>query len=200
MGAAVCILALDPGHKLGYCVDGENPRAPRSGVCELPRNFPDYGKTWCYLETWLGMMIEQYRVTVLSWEAPIIFGGKRGSTRPTNSQAIEFAIGIGTVCELVGARRGLVCWKAPMGTVRLHFTGNGHADKGQVYARCLAVGYPVASYDAADATAIWDFTGHVYRRGGLVPGPLFADPERVRSIRRQAPALSEEFHAPNPDD
>ena len=31
------------------------------------------------------MTIEQYRVTVLAWEAPVIFGGKRGSTSAPNA-------------------------------------------------------------------------------------------------------------------
>ncbi len=194
------ILALDPGHALGYCVSGDHPGSPRSGVCQLPRNYPDYGKTWCYLETWLQMTVEQHGVTVLAWEAPLIFGGKKGSNKPTNSHAIEFAFGVGSVCELVGARLGLICWKVPMGTARLHFTGNGRADKGQVYARALALGYPVTSTDAADATAIWDFTSHMYRAGGLVAGPLFADPEKVRSLRRPAPSLAEEIDAPHTDD
>ena len=183
------ILALDPGHKLGYCVDGEKPGVPRTGVCELPRHGQDRGKTYCYFETWLRMTIEQYGVTVLAWEAAIIFGGKKGSTMKTNADTIEFAFAIGAIAELVGTRLGLICWKAPLGTVRRHFTGSGRADKGQVYARCLALGYPVESYDAADATAIWDFIGHMYRRRDLVAGPLFTPPGKVRSMRRSAPEI-----------
>ncbi len=137
------------------------------------------------------MTVEQYGVTVLAWEAPIIFGGKKGSTMKTSADAIEFAFGIGAIAELVGTRLGLICWKAPLGTVRRHFTGSGRADKGQVYARCLALGYPVTSYDAADATAIWDFIGHMYRRRDLVAGPLFTPPDKVRSMRRAAPEIDE---------
>ncbi len=201
----VCILALDPGHKLGYCVDGERPSDPITGVCQLPRSYPDNGKAWSYLVTWLEMMVEQYGVTVLAFEAPLVFGGKRGSNRKTNADAIEFAYAFGGICELVAARRGLACWKAPMGTVRLHFTGSGKADpaKGRVYQRCLALGYRVTSYDAADAAAIWDFAGHIYRRSNLVAGPLFADPSKVRTIRRPAPALNADdggIDAANSDD
>ena len=193
MPAPVCILALDPGHKLGYAVDGEKPNDPRTGVCELPRNYPDYGKTWCFLETWLRMTIEQFKVTVLAWEAPLLFGGEKGSNIPTNAQAIEFAYGVGIICELVGARLGITCWKAHMRTVRHHFTGRGNADKGQVFARCLALGYQVTSHDAADACAIWDFAGHIYKRSNMVAGPLFVDQkqQKVRTMRRQAPDLDE---------
>jgi hypothetical protein len=198
----VCILTLDPGHKLGYCVDGDEPGQPKAGVCELPRNYPDYGKTWCFLETWLRMTVEKHRVTVLAWEAPLLFGGPKGSTTPTNATAIEFAFGVGIVCELVGTRLGLTCWKVNMGTVRLHFTGSGKSDpaKGRVFARCLALGYDVTSYDAADAAAIWDFMCHKYQRPKLAAGPLFTDPKKVRSIRGPAQSLDEEFYAPNPDD
>ena len=189
--ASPCILALDPGHKLGYAVD--DPAAPnrcRNGVCQLPRTYPETGRELRFAETWLISMIEQFAVRVLIWEAPIPFGGKKGSTTITNQHAIEFALALGGVFDLVGAKLELVaCWKANMGTVRHHFTGNGRADKGMVHARALAVGYDVASYDASDAVAIWDFAKHKYKAEGLVAGPLFADP--LRSMRRQAPELEE---------
>jgi hypothetical protein len=201
----VCILALDPGRKLGYCVNGQTPGDPITGVCALPRTYPDNGKAWSFLTTWLEMMVGQYGVTVLAWEAPLVFGGPKGSSRPTNADAIEFAYAFGGICEFVGERLGLICWKAPMGTVRLHFTGNGAPDpnKGRVYSACLARGYRVTSYDAADACAIWDFMSHKYRASGLVAGPLFADPSKVRSIRRPAPALNADdggIDAANSDD
>lgn len=190
----VCILALDPGHKLGYCVNGQTPGDPITGVCALPRSYPDNGKAWSYLATWLEMMVNQYGVSVLAWEAPLVFGGKKGSSTPTNESTIEFAYGFGAICEFVGERLGLVYWRANMGTVRLHFTGSGKADpaKGRVYSACLARGYRVTSHDAADAAAIWDFMAHKYRQSNLVAGPLFADPSKVRSIRRPAPALLDE--------
>ena len=61
-------------------------------------------------------MIEQFAVRVLIWEAPIPFGGKKGSTTITNQHAIEFALALGGVFDLVGAKLELVaCWKANMG-------------------------------------------------------------------------------------
>jgi Holliday junction resolvasome RuvABC endonuclease subunit len=187
------ILALDPGHALGYAVDGSEPGELVTGVCDLPRGGQDRGKTYSYFATWLEMTVNQYGVTVLAWEAPIIFGGKKGSTMKTNAATIEFAFGLAAIAEMVGHRLGLICWKAPLGTVRLHFTGNGKADKGQVYARCLALGYDVTSLDAADAAAIWDFIGHMYRRRDLVAGPLFTPPGKARSMRRAAPEIDAEL-------
>jgi hypothetical protein len=189
----VRILALDPGHKLGYCVDdAESPDKIRTGVCELPRHGPDRGKTWCYLESWLLEMITQFRVTVLATEAPVPFGGRKGSTMATSADAINFPIGLAAVVELVGTRAGCICWAAPIATVRRHFTGSGKAGpeaKGRVYQRCRLLGLPVESLDAADATAIHDFCAHIYRRADLIPGPLFVAPGRSRSMRRPAPDL-----------
>ena len=190
MGGTPCILALDPGHRLGYAVD--DPAAKngcRTGVCLVPSHYPDTGKDLRFAEAWLITMVEQFGAQVLIWEAPVVFGGGRGSTMKTNAASIEFAYALGGVFDLVGTKLQLACWKANMGTVRLHFTQHGHADKGRVYQRALAVGYDVATFDAADAVAIWDFAKHKYRAEGLVAGPLFADP--LRSMRRQAPELEE---------
>ena len=182
----VRILALDPGHKLGYCVDGNEPDELKTGVCELPRGGLDRGIPYSFFETWLGMTIDQYEITVLGWEAPIIFGGKKGSTTKTNADTIEFAFGLCAIAELVAYRRKLICWKCNIGTVRLHFTGNGRARKDHVFQRCLKMGLDVASFDAADAAAIHDFLAHMYKRPRLPAGPLFTPPSRVRSMRRRA--------------
>jgi hypothetical protein len=187
------ILALDPGHRLGYAVDDlQAPNSCKTGVCVIPSHYPDIGKELRFAEVWLTHTIEQYGVEVLIWEAAIPFGGKRGSTVRTNSAAIQFAASLAGVFDLVGTRLGLKCWQANLGTVRLHFTGNGKADsagKGRVYQRALALGYDPESLDASDAVAIWDFCKHRYRADGLVAGPLFADP--LRSMRRPAPEMED---------
>jgi hypothetical protein len=180
-----CILALDPGHKAGYAVDDETAaNGCRTGVAHLPRHYPDTGKELSFLERWLAEAIEQFMPGVIVWEAPIIFGGRKGSTIATSASTIEFAFSFQAICELVGARYQIQCWKVNVGTARLHFVGHGRCDKGTVYSRALALGYGVQSHDEADAVAIWDFVKHKYRSGALVAGPLFADP--LRSMRRPA--------------
>jgi Holliday junction resolvasome RuvABC endonuclease subunit len=182
----VRILALDPGHKLGWAVDGEAPGSLITGTEILPGKAPDNGKTFLHFEDWLFDMIDVHKPNVLAWEAPIIFGGAKGSTTPTNHFAIHFAIGIASIAELAGERTGLDCWQAPLMTVRHHFCGDGKAKKDAVYDKCLEMGWPVKGLDAADATAIWDLCAHVYRRDKLIPGPLFA--KRV-SLSRPAPEI-----------
>ncbi len=187
------ILALDPGHKLGWAVDGRRPGELITGVEILPGQAPDHGVAYCHFQDWLAEMIDIHRVQVLAWEAPVAFGGFKqswgGRKLVTNQAAVEFLYGLGAVAELVGTVAGLLCWKAVTATVRRHFVGNGRAEKMDVFIRCRALGWPVETLDAADAAAIWDLAAHIYRRADVVAGPLFTAPAKRRGIRRAAPEL-----------
>jgi Holliday junction resolvasome RuvABC endonuclease subunit len=185
---APVILALDPGHKTGYAVDDPDAaNGCRTGILEMPREYPKTGLELCFLERWLLEMIEQFEVTVLAWEAPLVFSKPESAT--TTSETMEFAFYFGAVCDLVGTRNGIATWKVHAVTARHHFTGSGRAKKDHVYQRAKLNGYQVKSFDASDAVAIWDFIAHKYGHRNLPAGPLFG--KSTRSMRRSAPELDD---------
>jgi len=167
------ILALDPGHALGYAVDDpEAPNGVRTGIAHLPEG--DTGPAYVFLADWLALMIEHYDVGVIAWELQLHFASP-GMGGNTNLESIGFLHGVCAVAELVAAQRRLECWRVPSSTARLHFTGSGKGKgaKRRVLERARELGYEVKGFDAADALAIWDVVAHEIRHPGVIAGPLF---------------------------
>lgn len=169
------VLALDIATVTGFAVDRPTGGdKPLTGTFRSEHDGDDFGQAYVEFERQLCDLIAVHNPEVLTFEAALVVGGNRGTTRPTNINTIRKLFGLSSVAELVGTRAGLTVYEAHIQTVRRHFCGNGRAEKPEVYDRCRLLGWDVKSMDASDAAAIWDYTRHTLRQPNLVAGPIFA--------------------------
>lgn len=168
-------MALDVASVTGFAVDRpDGGDTPLTGTFRVSVVDEDLGGAFVDFETHLEDLITVHQPAVLAFEAPLVIGGGRGTTRPTNHSTVRLLFGLAAIAELVGTRRHLRVFEAHIGTVRRHFCGSGRADKRDVLARCRLLGWDVKSADAADGAAIWDFARHTLRRPTSNAGPLLA--------------------------
>lgn len=169
------VLALDIATTVGFAVDGPEEWKPLTGAVRFAASGDDYGRAYAGLDQWLFEFIGLHRPDVLAFEAPLIVGGRTGTTRRTNAHTVRLLFGLAAVAEMVGSRAGLPVYECHIQTVRRHFVGNGRAQKPEVMARCRALGWEVATNDAADAAAIWDFVKSRFQPSAAHRGtPMFA--------------------------
>lgn len=167
------VLALDVATVTGFAVDRPaGGDAPTTGAFRVKVVDEDLGAAFLDFEERVEDLIAVHQPAVLAFEAPLVIGGGRGTTRPTNHNTIRLLFGLAAIAELVGTRRQLRVFEAHIGTVRRHFCGSGRADKADVMARCRLLGWDVKTNDAADGAAIWDFARHTLRRPTSNAGPL----------------------------
>ena len=170
------LLALDIATVSGFAIDGPEDWKPLTGTVRCTADGDDYGRAYVAFERWLTDFIAVHRPDVMAFEAPLIVGGRSGTSRPTNHGTARLLFGLSAVAELVGNRAGLRVFECHIQTVRRHFTGNGRCQKAEVRARCRTLGWDVQSNDAADAAAIWDFARSVLRPGTAVRStPMFGN-------------------------
>jgi Holliday junction resolvasome RuvABC endonuclease subunit len=152
------VLGVDIATNSGFAVDlisgGEKPL---TGTFRAEHFGDELGRAFVVFERWLEDMIRVHRPEVLAFEAPLVFGGRDGSTRHTTHQTIRKLFGLASIAELVGYRAELQVFECHIQSVRKHFVGSGRADKREVLHRCRVLGWPVADDNAADAAAVWSF-------------------------------------------
>jgi Holliday junction resolvasome RuvABC endonuclease subunit len=169
------VLALDIATTTGFAVDrpGGGDK-PLTGTFRSEHDGDDLGQAYVEFEQQLCDLIAVHAPEVLTFEAALVIGGKKGTTRPTNIATVRKLFGLSAVAELVGTRANLEVYEAHIQTVRRHFVGNGRAEKPEIYDRCKLLGWDVRSMDASDAAAIWDYTRHTLRVPTANVGPMFA--------------------------
>lgn len=168
-------LALDIATVTGYAADRPGGGdTPVTGTVRVRVEDEDLGAAFLEFEQHVEDLIAVHRPGVLAFEAPLVIGGGRGTTRPTNHATVRLLFGLAAIAELVGTRRQLQVFEAHIGSVRRHFCGSGRADKREVLARCKLLGWDVKTADAADGAAIWDYARHTLRRPTANAGPLLA--------------------------
>lgn len=174
------ILALDIATVTGAASD--KPRGAFSAI-DRPYTFHfrtpvdafgDYGRAFGTFERWLMDTIIAHEPDVVAFEAPLIVGGRHGTTAPTNVATVRLLLGLCSIAELVAHRAQLECFETHIQSVRKHFTGSGRAQKRDVLERCRVLGWHVGTNDEADAAAIWDYARHTLRAGPVIAGPLMA--------------------------
>lgn len=149
------VLALDLSSNTGFCLHDREGNA-KFGDVKLPPGDDGYsGTKYHFFWDWVTFTIKTYRIEFLIVEAPAPVAMKRSGTISIMQQ-----LGLSAISETIAAKYGLRFCRANISTVRLHFTGNGHADKVQVRDRCRNFGWYTESLDAADAIAVWDWTNH----------------------------------------
>lgn len=169
------IIALDIATTVGFAIDGPEEWKPLTGTVRFAADGDDFGRAYVGFEKWLTDLIGVQKPDIMAFEAPLIVGGPRGTTRPTNANTVRLLFGLAAVAEMVGSRAGLRVFECHIQTVRRHFVGNGRCQKPEVRARCKLLGWDVQSNDAADAAAIWDFARSQFRPSAAHrTTPLFA--------------------------
>jgi Holliday junction resolvasome RuvABC endonuclease subunit len=157
------ILALDLATTTGWAL-GTPESPPMLGSFRCPKVFDDdtLGQRWAKFALWLDDMITVHKPDLVGFEAPLVFGGAKGSSRPTNIDTIRFLIGLATIAELVAVQLSTEVEDAHIQQVRAHFCGSGRAKKPDVQAMCFRRGLKPADDNQADAIAILSFLQHCH--------------------------------------
>lgn len=174
------VLALDIASCTGWAADRPSRSESDKPVCgsfRVRAEGDDLGAAFVEFEENLEGLIGLHEPNVLAFEAPLVFGGRGGSTVQTNHQTVRILFGLAALAELVGTRAGLAVYELHIQAVRKHFVGNGRAQKSDVLARCRLLGWNPPGLDAADACACWDFARHSLR----VPGAGSSAPLLART-------------------
>jgi Holliday junction resolvasome RuvABC endonuclease subunit len=152
------LLALDIATCSGWAVDppGGGDR-PLSGSFRAPSDGENYGRPFVAFTDWLDGMIQVHQPDIVAFEAPLVVGGRNGTTRPTNAHTVRLLFGLASMAEMVAERRSVDSFECHIQTVRKHFVGSGRADKREVMQRCRVFGWAPVDDNAADACAIWSF-------------------------------------------
>lgn len=151
------LLALDIAQSTGFAIGALDADRPLTGSVRCAADGDDFGRAGVAFEKWMVGLIDLQKPDVVAFEAPLVVGGNRGTTRPTNANTIRLLFGLAFLAETIASRCGLRVYECHIQTVRRHFCGNGRCQKPEVRARCRQLGWDVQSNDAADAAAIWDF-------------------------------------------
>ena len=110
------------------------------------------GKFFSNFFNWLEDQIIFHNPRLVIFEAPILRGNK------TAAQTARRLMGLATITDLVAHRRGVpLVREADLQTIKKHFAGHGHADKGAMIRRCHELGWVPEDDNAADAIALWHF-------------------------------------------
>jgi Holliday junction resolvasome RuvABC endonuclease subunit len=173
---ALRVLSLDIATSTGFAIGAHDDARPVTGTVRCAAIGDNYGRAGNELFAWLDDIIRVHRPDVVAYEAPLIIGGRTGTTRPTNAGTVRLLFGLVMAVEMATDRHGLRTYECHIQTVRRHFTGNGRCQKSEVMARCRTLGWDVGSNDAADAAAIWDYARSVLRPGTAVrTTPMFQE-------------------------
>lgn len=114
----------------------------------------DHGKRYAPFFRWLDGMIRTHRPGALAFEMPIptrVSFVELRSDQHTDRLLTGFTI----IAELVAALNKVPrCIEVPLRTAKLVLAGDQYASKGRMIAAAIALGYPVADDNQADACGI----------------------------------------------
>lgn len=154
------LLAFDNGCEAGVSWVGRDETKPWAMTLKIRGAGDDYGTPMAAFERAVLDLIALHQPDAICYEAPLVIGGKGGTTRPTNIHTIRLAFGFATVIELCCARRAIPCYEGHIQSVRAHFVGTGRAGKDDVEAECRRRGWSPRTPDEADAMALLDYARH----------------------------------------
>jgi Holliday junction resolvasome RuvABC endonuclease subunit len=154
----------DLATKTGITVDGLNgSEKPYSTSFEARHYDDDLGQAFVAFEDHLNGLLVLHKPDVFAFEAAFPFQGRGASNIPTNFQTMRKTLGLAAIAEKCAWRVGIPVYECNIAAIRKHFTGNGRADKAEVFHRCKVLGWPVKNLDEADSAAGWDFTKAMLR-------------------------------------
>jgi hypothetical protein len=170
------VLALDLASAAGWAADAPEGGRPIYGTFTNRVQGDETGAAFRRFAEWLRGAIGIHLPDRLVYEAPLIVGGRGGTTRPTSHQTVRVLFGLAAVTEMVADERRVPCFEAHIQQVRKHFCSNGHATKDDVMRRCRLFGWTPADNNAADALAIWGYSKALSDKAFNYPrAAIFAD-------------------------
>lgn len=154
------VMALDISTKVGLAVGGATAK-PIFTTYQLPKpsDPDDFGSRYDALDLYLGDQITVNKPDLIAFEAPI---PPRGQNIEATWPTIRLLIGLVAVAEMAAAHAGIDSFEVAVPTWKKSFTGSGRADKADVIAKCMRLGFRVATDHEADAIGILSHTLHVH--------------------------------------
>lgn len=160
------VMFLDIATSTGVAVDGPRESGrPFLASFHCGSDGPRPGRAFFEYERWLNGMIERWRPEEIGYEAAIT--QKRGESALNSQVTAEKLLGLIAITKLLCYAHDLTPRACNIQKVRRHFCGNGHADKKEVWSRCLMLGWEPMTDDEADAAAGWDFLHGVLKYEAL---------------------------------
>lgn len=151
------ILALDIATNTGGCFGSADARVPLFMSQRFAVTGQSFGPAFLKFDRWLDDLITVHAPDVLAFEAPLVQAGRGGAKVKTNVQTVRLLMGLASVADMVGARRGLRTFEANVATIKKSFTGSGRADKDAMKRMARARGWPIKNDHEADAGALWAY-------------------------------------------
>lgn len=157
------ILALDLASAVGWAL-GNSESPPMLGTfrCRRGGSEDELEDGWVSFGRWLLDMLIVHKPDLVGFEAPLVVGGDRGTSRPTNDITVRFLFGLAAVAGYEARKNGFDVADAHIQTVRKHFCGTGRAKKPDVISMCFRRGLKPADDNQADAIAILSFLQHCH--------------------------------------
>lgn len=181
-GKAHRILALDLSRKSGWAF-GSPGQKPKSGWMHFGPSDASHEAVFARAASWTRAAIDQWRPTLICWEAPI--GGTGGRI---NTNTFSLLFGLPAIVGVTAYEAGIYdVRKATPQEVRMYFLGRNmrSADaKAATQARCRLLGWKFGDDNEADALATWDYLCHIVapdlaRSAPALPGILTHQRARV---------------------
>lgn len=134
------------------------PPQPESGVLRVLTQAGGVGHFLAEFHDRLDAMLAERRPGGLIIEAPIL-------PKFTSFETVRKLMGMAGIAEMLADRRA-IRWRAVAqpSAVKKHWTGKGNAKKPAMIAACEARGWTARDDNEADALALWDFGGALYRQ------------------------------------
>jgi hypothetical protein len=154
------IAFFDLARRSGAAWDSGTPGKPSVRIIQMPA--PDgaaYGPLYAKLRTEALKIIVEQRIEMVGFESAInamASGIRRGGKAISNPATVRQLGGYCATIEGLAAELGLPCFELPAATIKLHFTGNGRAEKADMLHMCKVLQWDVGDdHNCADAAAGW---------------------------------------------
>jgi hypothetical protein len=170
------ILALDLATNSGWALGALGDHVPVFGSIRFGARDCSHEARFGHALEWTSDFLKRNKVDVLTFEAPLHFGLRRGNSNTGND---EIAYGLAAIVQAVAHLRGVYDVRlARTIDVRRFFLGDNpkrNIAKRETIGRCRALGIHVEDDNQADAIALWHFQcAQIRPQLGLRTSPLFA--------------------------
>lgn len=146
------LLALDLSTSTGFALM-ERGKPPLLGTFLLPKVPPgDYARRYSALWRWLHDMRATHGFVALAWERPVVPKRKDGTTDALNE--LEYLITLAGICRLFAGEHHLPHTHISWQDVKIALTGSKFADKTQMIAAAMKMGWKPADDHQADAAGV----------------------------------------------
>lgn len=148
------VLAIDAASSSGTAWDGLAGCTPSSRTYALggvygPR---DLGQRCREFVSWLGILLNEVRPSVIGLEAPLTIRAERAQQ---NELTTRYLVSLAAMVHLCGASRDIPVIEREAQAIKVYLTGDRLATKDAMMKMCNLFGWRPANYDEADAMGLW---------------------------------------------